>query len=592
MLKGKIMDLFNVFSLIGGLALFLFGMSLMGTGLEKSAGNKLKSLLERLTSGKFNGLLLGMLVTAIIQSSSATTVMVVGFVNSGIMTLQQAINIIMGANIGTTITAWVLSLSGIESSSFFVQLLKPTSFTPILALIGIIFYLFLKNEKKKDIGMILLGFAVLIYGMDSMSNAVKPLAQMEGFRNILLMFSNPILGILAGAILTGIIQSSSASVGILQALSATGQVTIGTSIPIIMGQNIGTCATALISSVGTNKNARRAALVHLYFNILGTFAFLALYTLIKSIFDLSFINQSANHLSIAVVHTTFNIISTAFLLPFTKFLEILANKTIKDNEKEDRTQLLDARLFSTPSIAINRSRAVTVEMAEIVLKAMKRAMTILFNYDEKIASSVKADEQKTDLYEDALGTYLVKLSNQNLSANDSTEVSKLLYLIGEFERISDYSVNIVRSAQEIYEKKLQFSDFAKQELNVMMQAVEEIINISITAFKENDLKLAATVEPLEQVVDDLKSKMKKNHISRLQNEKCTIEMGFVFSDLITALERTSDHCSNIAGCIIEMSHDSLGMHKYLSKIKYKQNEDFINLYNEYSKKYSLESIKI
>ena len=573
--------------MIGGLALFLFGLSVMGTGLEKSAGNRLKSLLGKMTTTKWNGFLLGLGVTAIIQSSSATTVIVVGFVNSSIMSLKQAINIIMGANVGTTVTSWLLSLSGLEGDNIFVKMFKPTSFTPILALIGIIFFMFLKNQKKKDIGMILLGFSVLIFGMDAMSTAVKPLAEVEAFRNILLMFSNPFLGVLAGAVLTGIIQSSSASVGILQALSATGQVTIGSAIPIIMGQNIGTCVTALISSVGTNKNARRAAFVHLYFNIIGTLIFLILFTILNSVFKFAFVSLAANQFIIAVVHTSFNILSTALLFPFGGLLEKLAYKTVKDNDKEDKSILLDTRLFSTPSIAINRSRTVTGEMADIVRDCMRQAMDILFDYREDVATQVREAEAKTDMYEDMLGTYLVKLSGHSMAIEDSTEAAKLLYLIGEFERISDYAVNVVNSSLEMYEKKMQFSQPAQNELKTMMLAVDEIIAISFASFKENDIRLAASAEPLEQVIDDLKSRLKKNHISRLQCNECTIEMGFVFSDLITVLERTADHCSNIAGCVIEMSHKSMDMHDYFDKLKRQPDDNYIRQYNEYLKKYSI-----
>lgn len=581
------MDLFGLLELIGGLALFLFGMSIMGTGLEKSAGNKLKGFLERLTSKKLNGFLLGVGVTSVIQSSSATTVMVVGFVNSGIMTLKQAIHVIMGANVGTTVTAWILSLTGIEGSNLFVKLLKPSSFTPIIAILGIIYYLFLKNEKKKDIGLIMLGFATLIYGMEAMSAAVKPLGEVEAFRNVLLMFSNPILGVLVGAIFTGIIQSSSASVGILQALSATGQVTIGTTIPIIMGQNIGTTVTALISSVGTNKNARRAAMVHLYFNIIGTGVFLVFYTTLKYFIELPFLNNAANQVSIAVIHSIFNISCTALLLPFSGLLERMAYRTIKEDEEQDRFTLLDPRLFSTPAIAINQSRTVAKEMADISQSSIKQAISLVNSYDEKLALHIKDLEKQTDNYEDVLGTYLVKLSGNDLSSRDNKEAAKLLYLIGEFERISDYSVSIVSSAAEINEKKIKFSNKAISELNVIMSAVQEVVETAVMSFVNNDVALARRVEPLEEVIDDLKSVMKKQHISRLQNNECTLELGFVYSDLIIVLERISDHCSNIASCIIEMSHDRLEMHNYQYEVKHEQNNEFSKLYHEYSDKYSL-----
>lgn len=581
------MDIFGILELIGGLALFLFGMSLMGTGLEKSAGNKLKGFLERLTSKKLNGFLMGLAVTAIIQSSSATTVMVIGFVNSGIMTLKQALHVIMGANVGTTVTAWLLSLAGIQGNNIFIQLLKPTSFTPILALIGIVFYMFLKNKKKNDIGLILLGFATLIYGMEAMSAAVKPLSQMEGFANLFLLFSNPILGVLVGAIVTGIIQTSSGSVGILQALSTTGQISIGATIPIIMGQNIGTCVTALISSVGTNKNARRAAIVHLYFNLVGTVFYLSLFAILNRVFSFAFVNQAANPFTIAIIHTIFNLACTALLLPFSELLEKLAYRTIPDDNEKEKVLLLDARLFSTPSIALNRSREIAKEMADTSVKALKMSFGLIDDYNEKVAEKVSALEDQTDIYEDSLGTYLVKLSSQNLSSRDSTEAAKILFLIGEFERIADYASNITKSAQEIYEKKLVFSDQAKNELAVMLSAVEEIVKLAVNSFKENNLILAAKVDPLEEVIDELKSAIKKQHVGRLQSNECTIELGFVFSDLLTVLERISDHSSNIAGCVIEMSHDSMNMHDYLHTVKYERNTEFKELFSEYSKKYTL-----
>jgi phosphate:Na+ symporter len=581
------MDIFGILELIGGLALFLFGMSLMGTGLEKSAGNKLKGFLERLTSKKLNGFLMGLAVTAIIQSSSATTVMVIGFVNSGIMTLKQALHVIMGANVGTTVTAWLLSLAGIQGNNIFIQLLKPTSFTPILALIGIVFYMFLKNKKKNDIGLILLGFATLIYGMEAMSAAVKPLSQMEGFADLFLLFSNPILGVLVGAIVTGIIQTSSGSVGILQALSTTGQISIGATIPIIMGQNIGTCVTALISSVGTNKNARRAAIVHLYFNLVGTVFYLSLFAILNRVFSFAFVNQAANPFTIAIIHTIFNLACTALLLPFSELLEKLAYRTIPDDNEKEKVLLLDARLFSTPSIALNRSREIAKEMADTSVKALKMSFGLIDDYNEKVAEKVSALEDQTDIYEDSLGTYLVKLSSQNLSSRDSTEAAKILFLIGEFERIADYASNITKSAQEIYEKKLVFSDQAKNELAVMLSAVEEIVKLAVNSFKENNLTLAAKVDPLEEVIDELKSAIKKQHVGRLQSNECTIELGFVFSDLLTVLERISDHSSNIAGCVIEMSHDSMNMHDYLHTVKYERNTEFKELFSEYSKKYTL-----
>jgi len=581
------MDIFGVLELIGGLALFLFGMSMMGTGLEKSAGNKLKSLLENLTSKKMNGFMMGLGVTAIIQSSSATTVMVVGFVNSGIMTLKQAIHVIMGANVGTTITAWILSLTGIKGSNMLLQMLKPSSFTPILALIGIIFFLFINNERKKDIGLIMLGFATLIYGMEAMSAAVAPLGEVEGFRNLLLLFSNPLLGVLAGAVLTGILQSSSAAVGILLALSATGQITMGTAIPLIMGMNIGTCVTAMLSSIGTNRSARRAALVHLYFNVIGSLVFTILFIVANQLFTFAFVDQAANHVLIAITHSSFNILCTSLLLPFSGLLERLAYKTIPEDSKQDKVLLLDTRLFSTPTIALRRSREVAHEMAVISRDAIKQAITLVDDFDDKVALMVKDAEEQTDLYEDALGTYLVKLSSQNLSAIDTTESAKLLFLIGEFERIADYAMAISESAREMYEKKIQFSEQARKELAIMMAAVEESAEIAIQAFLDNDVLLAAKVDPLAEVINELKSTLKKQHIARLQCNECTIELGFIFSDFTTVLERISGHCSNIAGCIIEMSHESLSMHDYLYKAKNEQSNIFAEQYEEYAKKYAI-----
>jgi phosphate:Na+ symporter len=447
--------------------------------------------------------------------------------------------------------------------------------------------MFLKNKKKNDIGLILLGFATLIYGMEAMSAAVKPLSQMEGFADLFLLFSNPILGVLVGAIVTGIIQTSSGSVGILQALSTTGQISIGATIPIIMGQNIGTCVTALISSVGTNKNARRAAIVHLYFNLVGTVFYLSLFAILNRVFSFAFVNQAANPFTIAIIHTIFNLACTALLLPFSELLEKLAYRTIPDDNEKEKVLLLDARLFSTPSIALNRSREIAKEMADTSVKALKMSFGLIDDYNEKVAEKVSALEDQTDIYEDSLGTYLVKLSSQNLSSRDSTEAAKILFLIGEFERIADYASNITKSAQEIYEKKLVFSDQAKNELAVMLSAVEEIVKLAVNSFKENNLILAAKVDPLEEVIDELKSAIKKQHVGRLQSNECTIELGFVFSDLLTVLERISDHSSNIAGCVIEMSHDSMNMHDYLHTVKYERNTEFKELFSEYSKKYTL-----
>lgn len=581
------MTIFNLFSLLGGLSMFLYGMSIMGEGLEKRAGSRMTAILAQLTSSPFRGFLLGLGVTAVIQSSSATTVMVVGLVNSGIMELRQAINVIMGANVGTTVTAWIISLTGLEGDSFFIKMLKPSSFTPLLALWGIGLHMFSKKSKSKDTGTVMLGFAILMFGMETMSSAVKPLAQVPQFAKILLIFSNPVLGVLAGALVTGIIQSSSASVGILQALSATGNVTYGTAIPIIMGQNIGTCVTALISSVGTTKNAKRAAMVHLYFNMIGTAVWLTVYIILNATLDLAFTNWSTTPAGIAIVHTSFNVLCTAVMLPMAGKLENLAYLTVKDNEEPEVLQLLDERLLSTPSIAIERSKKLTQDMAHLSYEAFAKAVAMLSSYDEKVAEEIHAAEERVDQYEDKLGTYLVKLSSRSLSFSDSRDISKLLHSIGDFERISDHAVNVLEAAQEIRDKKLTFSDDANRELRVAMDAVLEVLNLAIDAFIRDDIRAAEMVEPLEQVVDDLKNELKRRHVQRLQQGGCTIELGFVFSDILTNFERVSDHCSNIAVAIIELSHDSFDTHEYLHEVKSGGNKDFIEHYNEFSRKYTL-----
>ena len=580
------MDLFDVLTLLGGLSLFLFGMNLMGASLEKRAGSSLKILLGKLTSRKILGFLTGMGVTAVIQSSSATTVMVVGFVNSGLLTLRQAISVIMGANVGTTVTAWILSLTGLDGDNFFVMLLKPTSFTPILALIGVVLTMMAKSDKKKDVGMILLGFAVLMFGMDTMSGAVAGLEEVPEFRNILLMFSNPVLGVLAGAGLTAIIQSSSASVGILQALSATGQVTYGAAIPIIMGQNIGTCVTAMISSVGANKNAKRAAVVHLLFNIVGTAVWLAVFYCINAVVQFSFVSHSIDQLGIAVVHTAFNILCTALLFPFSGLLEKMACRLVPDTKAPEKIQILDERFLATPSVAIDRCQEVAETMARISMDALKTSCQLIEHYDPKSAQAVRETEQEADQYEDMLGTYLVKLGRADLNAADSRETAKLLHIIGDFERISDHAVNLVESAEEIRNKGLSFSVHAKQELAVLTAAVGEVMDLALDAFLQNDPALAAKVEPLEQVVDTLKEQLRNRHILRLQKGECTIELGFVWSDLLTSLERVADHCSNIAGCVIEMSHDSLDVHEYLDNVK-AGGPGFLRAYEAYAQKYAL-----
>lgn len=582
------MDIFDALSLIGGLSIFLFGMNIMGEALEQRAGNGLRSLLGRLTTKKTAGFLTGIGVTSVIQSSSATTVMVVGFVNSGIMTLGQAINVIMGANVGTTVTSWLLSLGGIEGGNMFTKLLKPSSFTPVLALTGIIFYMFCKNKKRRDTGTILLGFATLMAGMETMSSSVKGLAEVEGFKRMFLLFENPILGLIAGAILTGIIQSSSASVGILQALSATKAVTIGASIPIIMGQNIGTCVTAMLSSVGANKNARRASLVHLLFNIIGSTVMLSVFSIINTTLSPVIFSQNADRLSIAVCHTVFNVAATAVLLPASGILEKLACRIIPDtkDKTDEHTVKLDERLLATAPLALERCKNVACEMAAVAAATLKKSITLLYKYDEKTADLVLKMEDQTDHYEDILGNYLVKLSGEHMSADDSAEAAKLLRIIGDFERISDHAVNLSESAAELKEKQLRLSESAKNELRMLTSAIEEILDLTIKSLKSNDLDTAKSVEPLEQVIDGLKEQLRIKHIDRLQRGNCTIEIGFIWSDLLNDLERAADHCSNIAGCIIDMASAHLDLHKFLGEVR-KNDPDFHRRYDEYKQKYSL-----
>lgn len=563
------MSIFNVFSLFGGLALFLFGMDVMGKGLEKQAGGRLQIILEKLSSKPLRGFLLGLLVTAVIQSSSATTVMVVGFVNSGVMQLGQAINVIMGANVGTTVTAWILSLSGIEGDSWWVQILKPANFSPVLALIGIILYMFCKSDRKKDTGSILLGFAILMTGMEAMSDAVAPLSEVPAFTRMFTAFENPILGLLAGAILTGIIQSSSASVGILQALSATGAVSYGSAIPIILGQNIGTCVTAMLSSVGTTKNARRAALVHLYFNVIGATGFLVVFYLLRSIFQFQFVELPIDAMGIAVVHTTFNLLATALMLPFARWLEKLAYITIPDEPsgKPESFALLDERLLSTPAVAVEQSRNLAGEMASLARTSLLKAMSLTEKWDDKLAAEIEQSEELVDHYEDVLGTYLVHLSSRSMTLDDSREVSKLLNTIADFERIGDHAVNVLKAARELHDKQLRFSEAARQEMQVLTGAVQEALDKTLDAFRKDDVYLAGKVEPIEQVVDELTRELKARHILRLQNGVCTIELGFIFSDLLNNYERVADHCSNVAVAVIEMAQDSFDTHEYLASIK-------------------------
>ncbi len=580
------MNIFDLLNMIGGLCLFLFGMNLMGDGLERAAGSGLRTLLSRLTSNRLLGFLTGLAVTSVIQSSSATTVMVVGFVNSGLMDLGQAIGVIMGANIGTTVTAWILSLGGIEGDSVFLQLLKPTSFTPVLALIGIVFQMFSRSDRKKDIGTVLLGFAVLMFGMDTMSGAVKGLKDAPWFADLFLMFTNPILGVLAGAVLTGIIQSSSASVGILQALSATGAVPIAATIPIIMGQNIGTTVTALLSSVGTNKNARRAAVLHMMFNVVGTLMLLPVFWIVKDVFQPAILNQAADYLSISVCHTAFNVLCTAILFPCGDLLVKLVCRVVPDDRKEDVVTELDDRLLSAPPIALELSRTVTGHMAAAAAQALGDALASLRDYTPQQMEAVKENENKTDHYEDILGTYLVKLSGQQISGDASAVAGMLLKAIGDLERIGDHALNLVEAAQELSDKHLQLSDSAQQELAVIAGAVEEIVALSFSAFQEGDLQKAYQVEPLEQVIDDLKEKLRRHHILRLQQGSCSIESGFVWSDMLNALERIGDHCSNLAGCVIDMAHHDWNTHEALRSARI-ENPHFLEQYHSYAAKYSL-----
>lgn len=580
------MTIFNALNLIGGLCLFLFGMNLMGQALERRAGSGLRSLLEKMTQNRLMGLLAGLGVTAVIQSSSATTVMVVGFVNSGLMTLRQSIGVIMGANIGTTVTAWILSLSGIEGSSLFVQMFKPSTFTPILALVGIILYMFCKADKKKDTGMILLGFATLMFGMEAMSSAVSSLRNVPQFREIFLMFSNPILGVLVGAVLTGIIQSSSASVGILQALASTGQVTYGAAIPIIMGQNIGTCVTALLSSIGTNKNARRAALVHLNFNVIGATVGIVFFYVVRAVAAPALLGQAASEWGIAVAHSIFNILCTAVLLPMGGLLEKLVLRLVPEGKQPQREAELDERLLATPALALERCRTLIADMASYSMESLRESLNAITAYNQKSAEHIREDEAKTDHYEDIIGSYLVKLSARKIGESDSALAAEYLRIIGDFERIADHSVNILESAEEMQQKGIAFSAAALQEYSTMAGAVREVTALAYDSFVSGDVQAARQVEPLEQVIDDLKEEMRTRHIRRMQQGSCGIEAGFIWSDLLTNLERVSDHCSNIACCMIEGDDHNLHRHEVLQSIR-GSGEIFDREYSSYRQKYAL-----
>lgn len=587
------MNIFSVFSLLGGLAFFLYGMTVMSTGLEKMAGGRLEKTLKKMTSNPFKSLALGAGITIAIQSSSAMTVMLVGLVNSGIMQLEQTVGVIFGSNIGTTLTAWILSLAGIEGDNIWIKMLKPESFSPVVALIGIVLIMISKNDRKKDLGSIFIGFSVLMFGMTLMGDAVEPLAESPAFSKILVAFQNPLLGVLVGAVFTGVIQSSAASIGILQALSATGSITYSMAIPIVMGQNIGTCVTSLLSSIGVNKNAKRVAAVHVFFNLIGTVVCLALYYPLDLIFQFTFTEEVASPVGIAFCHSVFNIVTTVLLLPFSKYLVKLAALTVRDKNEKDKYSFLDERLLNTPSFALSECDNLTVEMAHVAKQTFLNSVRLVYNAEEngtlneKLAGQITSDEKQLDRYEDKLGSFLVKLSSRELSDSDSREISKLLHTIGDFERIGDHGVNLLGVAREIADKGISFSPQAKEELKVLGAALAEIITITITAFEENNLNLAKDVEPLEQVVDQLTTQIKSNHIERLQTGDCTIEMGFVLSDLLNNFERVSDHCSNIAVAMIEVAQNSFATHKYLKAVKDSDNADFSERFREYEIKYRL-----
>ncbi len=580
-------DPFIIFQLFGGIALFLYGMKVMGAGLERVSGSKLEGILEKLSDKTIKGVALGAIVTAIIQSSAATTVMVVGFVNSGIMKLAQAVGIIMGANIGTTATAWILSLTGVQGDSFFVQMLKPANFAPIFAFLGIAMIMLSKKNKKRDIGSIFVGFGILMQGMTTMIAAMDPITELPGFQDFLLMFTKPLLGMLVGFLLTTLLQSSSASIGIMQAMAVAGNVTYGFAIPMILGQNIGSCTTTLISCIGAKKNARRAALVHLYFNIIGVIIVFALFYGLDLIFNFTFKSMQMSVVDIAILHSAFNVFSTVILIPFSKQLARLATISIPENVGEDNTNFLDERLLNTPSFAIERCKHITVEMANLAKKTFSDAVELMWNFSEERAQKIEEEEERIDIYEDKLGTYLVKLSGLGIDEEESREISRLLYTIGDFERIGDHAVNLLKAAREMNEKGLSFSDTAKEDIGVLAKAVEEILDISVKAFEEDNVLLAEHVEPFEQVIDGLGSEIKSRHIQRLQEGNCTIELGFILSDVLTNCERVSDHCSNIAVCIIQIRKEQYNTHGYLNERKQAKAEEFVRDFESYAEKYTL-----
>lgn len=586
------MNVYDILNLLGGIALFLFGMHTLSASLEKLAGGKLETWLEKATSKPIKGVVLGAIITAVIQSSAATTVMIIGFVNSGLMKLSQAIGVIMGANIGTTATSWLLSLQSISGSDgfSFLNLLKPTTFTPVLAVIGVILIMFTKSDKKKTIGMILAGFAVLMFGMNSMSSATAGLAENETFCNILMMFSNPVLGVVAGAVLTAVLQSSSASIGILQSIAiSTGKVTYSVALPLLLGQNIGSCVTALISSVGANKPAKRVAFVHLYFNVIGTVVFLSIFYLLNAFISMPFMEESLNAVGIAVIHTGFNVLATALFMPFTKQLEKLACLTVRDDSNDEKLtpMLLDERLLKTPSVAIEQCRNVCIRMARLTQETLKMSMEVVTTFDAKKCAEVIDNENAIDIFEDKIGSYILKISSKDLSENDSKIVSSMLHTIGDLERISDHAVNIVEAAEEMHSKKIKFSQQALRELPVIVNAVSEILDMSINAFINNDVNLAKNVEPLEDVIDQLRSDLKTRHIERLRNGKCTIELGFILQDLLTNFERVSDHCSNIAVYLIQINDNSMDTHEYMNELKKLDRSEFMDEFNDYKNKYIL-----
>ncbi len=588
------MSLFGLLSMIGGLALFLYGMHIMSEGLEKVSGGRLEKVLENLTSSKWKAVLLGAGVTAVIQSSSATTVMVVGFVNSGIMKLSQAIGIIMGANVGTTITSWLLSLTGIQGDNILLQLLKPSSFSPVLALIGIILVMFIKDSKKKDIGTIFIGFAILMYGMEAMSDAVAPLKDVPQFTQIFTMFTNPILGLIVGAVLTAVIQSSSASVGILQALCDTGGVSYAAAIPIIMGQNIGTCITAIMSSVGASKNAKRAAVVHLLFNIIGTTIFMVVFYSVNSVVHFEFLGEAANKAGIAVVHTVFNVAATILLLPFSKLLEKLSYMVIQVDEEERRQAKqqedfvrMDERFLNTPSFALEQAYSYVVKMAEITKASLQEAMGLFITFDKEIAADVEFKENLVDQYDDEISGYLVKLSSRNLSEKDSKKMTMLMHSIGDFERISDHAINLVDAAREMQKKEQTFSSKALEELETFSRAVSDIVDMSVNIFEKEDVEKAKHVEPFEEAIDVIQKEMKKRHSKRLRKGKCTVELGFVLSDITNNYERIADHCSNIAISVMQLKEDETHAHEYVDTLPKGEGSEFDIRLQSYLRKYEL-----